>query len=238
MKKGIKTMVIAVVVTIGSTAFGQSLNFSGGYSMSWMTMDGMTDATSSESYNGTNYTRSTDYKGLSGYNFSIGYEFNLGKRLSLETGVKYQTRGYKMIDEYKSENGIDTYNERSLYKTNLNYLDIPIILNTDFIIREDLRVYARTGLYAGFMVNMKFSERSEYSSSDGDNGVYEYEGSYSDVDFEDRIGAGLIVGAGAEYKGFYFETNYNAGVLSVANFSDGAFTRDLSFSLGYKIKFN
>lgn len=206
--------------------------------MSWIVMDAMSDGNSSHSYDGTSYTSSNENKNLNGYNFSLGYEFNLGKRLSLETGIKYQTRGFRMISEYNETSANYRYNETSVAQIRMKYVDIPIVLNTSILV-GDVNLYARTGVYVGILTSAAFKERSEYSSSDGSSGEYEYDESYSsNIDFKDRITGGLIIGAGVEYKGFYFESNYSTGILSFSSDSEGVYTKDLSFSLGYKIKFN
>lgn len=237
MKTILKITSLAAFAFIGTASFGQSLNINAGFTASTVKFDGMEEGTYTETYGGGTTTYSEEIKSIGGYNAAIGYEFRLGDRLSLETGFKYQTRGYRYVSEYTYENGVDNANGIEEYSIKYKYLDLPIVLNTA-ITTGDLRIYARTGISVGFMTGAKYSERSEYTSSDGDSELYEYSESYSGSDLGERFPGGLVLGAGAAYKGFYFETNYNLGALSLTNLDYGAFYHDLSLSLGYKFKFN
>lgn len=236
MKKSIRTIAIAAFTLMGTMSFGQSLNFNGGFTMSTLKSSDMEDVTYTESFGGTTYTHSSKIKQVGGFNAAIGYEFRLGERLSLETGLKIQTRGYKTELDLNYDSGIYSERQISTVKYKYSYLDIPIVLNTA-ILTGDVRVYARTGIYAGFMAGARYQEKSEYTSSDGDNQLYEYSERMDGMDIEDRITGGFILGAGVEYKGFYFEANYNLGMLSLANPDYEIYSNDFSFSLGYKLKF-
>lgn len=228
-------MTIAAFAFVVNTSTGQSLNVSGGYSSSTITFNGGNESYT-ETYNGTTYTYSEKVKNRSGFNVSLAYEFRLGNRLSLETGLKYQTRGFRMESEYSIISESYDSKESSTFKFKSNYLDLPIVLNTA-ILTGDVRVYARTGIYAGFFTGGKYSEKGVYESSDGDNGIYEYTGKMDDFDREERITAGVLVGVGAEYKGLFVETNFSIGPMMVTEMDSEMFTKDLSFTIGYKLKF-
>jgi len=238
MKNLARVTAVTALVLIGTTSFGQSLNFNGGFTTSKFISEDFEDSESSETFDGVSYTQSLKNKNLSGFNVGVGYEFKLGNRLSLETGLKYQTRGMQMESKYKLSFGNEFEEGTSEVKMKMNYLDLPVVLNTA-ILTGDVRAYVRTGVYVGAAMGGKMSQRFEYSSSDGDRGVFEESEkiSISDMD-EDILTGGAVFGAGAEYKGFYFEANYNVGTLSLAEWDDNTGTRDLSFSLGYKLKFN
>ena len=47
-----------------------------------------------------------------------------------------------------------------------------------------------------------------------------------------RFISGLNAGIGAEYIGLHLETNFNFGVLSLADFDNDSYTSDLSVTLG------
>ena len=236
MKTTLQITTLAVFTFIGTISFGQSLNISGGYTTSGFMSKNMEEAEYTESYGDGIYTSSYKYKNVGGYNASIGYEFRLGNRLSLETGFKYQTRGFQEVSERGYQSATESSTSSDVTKYKFNYLDVPVVLNTA-ITTGDFRSYIRTGIYAGFMTGGKYSEHSEYSSSNGEKGEYTYSEKMVNEFPADRFTGGFIVGAGAEYKGFYFETNLNLGAFSLANFDSELYTRDLSFSLGYKIKF-
>jgi|TARA_R110000737_G_scaffold352064_1_gene396514 opacity protein-like surface antigen len=241
MKSTLQISALVVFTLIATASFAQSLNFSGGYTSTTIKGAGFGTESSSQSGSGggSSYTGFTKNKNLSGFNVSIGYEFRLGERLSLETGFKYQTRGTRMISEYSYNDPFSSYSEKGNLKYRLNYLDLPIVLNTA-ILTGDFRLYARTGIYVGFLTSGKFSERLEYTSSYGENGVSEYNEAldFSTGDAGDRFSGGIILGVGAEYKGFFVETNFIKGFFSFSSLDDKIYTRDLTFSLGYKLKFN
>ncbi len=54
---------------------------------------------------------------------------------------------------------------------------------------------------------------------------------------EDRIRAGFLVGVGAEYKGLFVETNFSMGPMMLSEIDSEMFTKDLSFIIGYTLKF-
>lgn len=236
MKSTLRITALAAFTLVGTASFCQSLNFNGGFTTSSIKMEGMTDSESSDTYGTETYSSSEKYKNISGYNAAIAYEFKLGNRLSLETGFKMQTRGYKAEYEYSYVDG--SYNGREAYsmKYKMTYVDLPIVLNTA-IVNGDFKVYAKTGIYLGLMTGAKSTQRYEYSSSDGDNFFEENTEKEDMSDIDERITGGFVLGVGAEYKGFYFETNYNLGAFSLTDLDEEIYTHDISFSLGYKLKF-
>ena len=234
MKNTLKLIVSTIFILTGVLSFGQSLNFSGGYTMSTLKSEYIkkVEELSASSNN------SFKYKNVNGVNFTIGGEFILGERISLEVGVKYQTRGVKLEFEQNYDSGVDYYKLVGESKTKMSYIDLPIVLNTA-ITNGDFRVYGRTGIYMGLLINGKLSQRFESESSYGENEIYTDFMKLTTKEKRDLgINPGLVIGLGAEYEGFYFETNYNIGVLSLKAIDSKFFTHDVSFCLGYKIKVN
>lgn len=236
MKTLIKTTTVIAGLIISANVNAQSLNISGGVSNSKLIFDGISTGSSTENYNGTTYTTNLSYKAATNATFGLSYEFNLGNRLSLETGGRFMSRGFTetYTREIRGPQYVANAMERTSYK--LNYIDIPLILNTA-ITTGDLRTYVRTGIYAGFMVSSKYSTYWEESDSDGYSSTYEYSDTDMGMDTEERITGGIQLGLGASYKQFYFETNYSFGHFTLSDFDSGITTRDLSFTLGYKINF-
>lgn len=237
MVNALRSFLLSTVILLGTFSFGQSLNVSGGYTASWMRIKGVTDEPPyEEHHDGPNsYTRSSTNKNVSGFNVGVLYEFSLGQRLSLETGFRFQTRGYKIIKEETYEQSSSSYSQIEIGKKKMNYLDLPVILNTAISVGK-YRFYARTGAYLGFLTKMKSAGQTEYNI----NGeILTSSSSYLHSKGKpiERLTYGLIAGIGVEHKNFYFETNYNLGFHSYPNQQYGAYTHDLSFSLGYKIKF-
>jgi len=238
MKNFLRRSAVTSFALISSISFGQSLNFNGGFTTSSLRMEEKQDYKSTETFNGASYTSSYKQKNLSGFNVAIGYEFKLGNRLSLETGLKYQTRGMKTDNKWRYIEGDQSAESFSESKWKINYLDLPIVLNTA-ILTGDVRVYVRTGVYVGTVMGGKITERYKFNSSDGNKGSSESSKKIFESDMEGmRFTGGVVFGAGVEYKGIYFETNYNVGTFSLRELDANIYTQDLSFSLGYKLKFN
>ncbi len=242
MINALKSFILSTVILLGTFSFGQSLNVSGGYTASWMENKhfkaGETNITQ---YGNEEFSNTTASKnaGIHGFNAAVGYEFPFGKRLSLETGIKFQTRGtnYKTVT-YLSDNWNLVFSSVTQSKTKLYYFDVPMMLNIAFLIK-DYRAYARTGLNLGLLAEHKnANERSDYIASTGetlttaDTQIIKYDPD----EFKRRYTGGIILGIGVEYNGFYFETNYNAGFHTIF-YNKYKYTHDLSFSVGYKIKF-
>ena len=239
MNKTIKITVLAAFTLIGSATFGQSLNFSGGYTTSTLKGPDISESSTNETYGNTTYSSSMAIKNTSGFNASMGYEFKLGDRLSLETGLKYINRGYKVIGESSYQDPTYSSTSKSTVDYKMNYFDLPVVLNTA-ILTGDVRVYARTGIYAGLMTSIKYTEETEFSGTMGSGTQSAKERvSGSDIgDLSERIGGGFVLGVGAEYKNFFFEANYTLGTYSLEHLDEETYTHDLSLSVGYKLKFN
>ena len=73
--------------------------------------------------------------------------------------MKYLSRGYRNVGDYREERKTDYYQE--------NYIDVPVVLYIA-ILAVDIRIYVRKGVYAGFMLGLKSEEKQTYSSSGGD----------------------------------------------------------------------
>jgi hypothetical protein len=226
----LRLIALSGFVTIASSSMCQSLNFSGGF----------TSSTMKEKEDEDNYGSSEFIKtgNISGFNSALGVEFRLGNRLSLETGLKFQTRGYSWKIDWTELYGAYTDFETWEYTLKMNYIDLPVVLNTAVLL-GDVRVYTRTGIYTGLLTRAREDLRLNYSSSDGEMESDEYTEILKGEDFEseERVTGGLILGAGVEFKNFFFESNYNFGVYALRDLDYGLFTHDFSLTLGYKIKF-
>ncbi len=235
----LKFVFLTIFTFWGLQSLGQSFNFNGGFTMSKIRgEDNISDSYSGPYLDGT-YSETNKMKFLGGFNVSVGYEFRLNNRLSLQTGFKFQTAGFKLVEEYSYNTSLETYKKKSIEKYNRNYLHLPIVLNTA-ILTGNIRVYLRTGLFIGMMTGEKYSIRSEYESSIDGNGSSEHSqsGGISNYEIGDRLTAGFIAGAGVEYKGFYFESNYDLGALQLSDFKYKMYFENIGFSLGYKIKYS
>lgn len=237
MKRVLLTLVATATIAVSS--YGQSLNFSGGFTTSNIRIKGGEDLSETGTFDGGAISNSIKKKNSNGYNIAIGYEFKFGDRFSLETGLKFQTRGFITEKEVSSKVGSDYYGEIRIETHKRTYLDLPIVLNTE-IIRGDVRAYAKTGIYVAYLALTRYNRQSEYTFSNRDNLKDEINLKLNSGDFKNRITGGLVLGAGVAYKEFFFETNYNTGAFSFSSvpLDNKMYTWDLSFTLGYKLNFN
>jgi hypothetical protein len=225
-------------VVCGFKSFAQSLNISGGFTSSTLKSDQINEGTTTVPWGEGTYTTSQYLRNVNGFNAFVGYEFSLGNRLSLETGLKLQTRGYKIENNAIFTSSYENTREKRVLAYNLKYIDLPVVLNTA-ITTGDFRIYARAGIFASILLDARYEVTMQYFSENIADETNEYGGllNASDIEFEHYFTGGFILGAGAAYKCIYFETNYNLGAFSLKNIEPEAYTHDLSFSLGYKLKF-
>lgn len=88
------------------------------------------------------------------YSFGIYSIYQLHKRLSLELGVYYANKGYK-IDEIKFTTA--TYLENDWIGSvfyNYRYIDVPLNINF-YIINKKVKLFLSTGLNANILINEK-----------------------------------------------------------------------------------
>ena len=240
MKRRMNKLILLIVGLMALQANAQSIHVKLGYSNSNVKFSGLEEGESSYESNGGVFKESINRKTVGGFNAAIGYEFGLSQRLSMFTGLNYQKRGFQIeqITDFSDDNAHSS--SSSLLTINYHYLDLPIVLNTSIFSRENLNVYARTGVYLGYLLGANYRDQSTFTESDGV--VDSYDESYkigaSEINFSDGITAGVLTGAGIEYRGFYLETNLKLGPQRLSNLGEETYMRDLNVMLGYKFKLN
>ena len=94
------------------------------------------------------------------YSFGIYSTYQLSKRFSLELGVYYANKGYK-IDEIKF---ISVPNPESEWTGsifyNYRYIDVPLNINF-YIINKKVKLFLSTGLTANVLINQKSIVKSD-----------------------------------------------------------------------------
>lgn len=240
MKRIMNKLIVLIVTLMSLKANAQSINIKLGYSNSNVKFSGLEQGESSYESVGGVFKESINRRTVGGFNAAVGYEFGLSQRLSIFTGLNYQKRGFQ-IDQITDFSNNDVHSSSSsLITANYRYLDLPIVLNTSIFTRENLKVYARTGVYVGCLLAANYRDQSTFIESDG--AVYSYDESYkivaSEISFLDGITAGVLTGVGIEYRGFYLETNLKLGPQRLSNLGEEIFMRDLNIMLGYKFKLN
>jgi hypothetical protein len=230
---------LSVLLFMGFSSFAQSLNFSAGYSSAIIKTDADRTQTYTEPFGEGALTSIYNLNYINGLNAAIAYEFRLGNRFSLETGLKYQKRGYQQIINSSIAGDPNSWTQNTDITYHFNYIDLPVVLNTA-ITTGDVRIYAKTGLYAGFMIGGKYTGNTTFTASNGETNLQGYDSRFEqeEYDNDERLTAGFLLGIGAEYKGFFFESNFTQGALTPVQMDSDLYTQEFSFVLGYKIKFN
>lgn len=235
MKRALHISITSLLLSLPIISQAQSFNISSGINISRLASSEWESGSSTYASDFENYTYSREYGynahlGYSGY---LGFEFRLKERLGLETGLRYLSRGYSYF-----ENGEGTGDgyfeiEKRSERYTMNYFDLPITLNFAIIKKEYFSLYARAGVYAGLMKNVRSTYTRDYQSTNSNSSGKE---TYKDNEFEisERFTAGGQLGLGAQYKGFFAEANYMLGFINPYSYDFDIRSHDISFSLGYK----
>lgn len=239
----IKGSVAFTLIMIAFAGNSQSLNVKGGVNMSRINFfddDGARDYNTYEATaeSGTyeaeySYKMKTQY----GWNAGVMYEFKSKRAVSFETGISYMTKGFKF--EGNQTETIDSYymSFESSSTSRIHYLDIPLTMKFNFM-NNGVRVYGKAGAYFG--VALVGMAKSRYESNYNGDVVTDEDEEEIDIEDDDlRTNAGLTLGLGVEYKNFFIEGNYSAGVMNLADMDYGFMVnKDLGISVGYNIQFN
>ena len=121
--------------------------------------------------------------------------------LYLETGLQISQKGFKM--EFLG--GKQTVNPL--------YLEIPVMVNYKFNIKDVITLYPSAGFYYAFGVAGK--GKYEFEGVEEKSDLYGSNGSLKRSDF------GMRFSATAEWKQFVFSLGYEFGFVNVAKIADG-----------------
>lgn len=126
-----------------------------------------------------------------------GGEILLSGRLPfyLETGLAFTSRGGK-------------FGEISVRPS---YLQIPVLINYHFNIRDIVTIQPFAGLYYGLGIGGKFKDKESGAKIDA----------FSDEGGLKRSDLGVRLGAGVVWQQFYFGLGYDIGCLNVAKETGG-----------------
>jgi len=144
-----------------------------------------------------------EYK--SGWQIGIIFEYDIQKSLQFETGLEIVSKGMKFSDvdnEY-----------HSVYKTSLNYIDVPTAIKIKGKLYKDFDFFVKGGLYIGLGISGKLESSYLTLSTDYRNT------NIQNVEWGDntlnRIDYGPILGVGLEYIQFQIGVTYKYGLINV-----------------------
>ncbi len=216
MKNVTKLLTVLLISLFSLQTYAQTFGIRGGLNLATM-IDKDDDGTYSD-----------EFKMNPGFHAGVTAEFPFSEILSLETGLFFDTKGFKMD---VTEMGIDVST-----KASLNYLDVPVTIKASTEVSTGVKIYGLVGPYIG--VGLSGKVKGESSEEDFDVSVDEDVewGSGEDDDLK-RLDYGLTAGAGVEIKGFLVGVSYDYGLANVSAYTDYgtiASHRILKFSIGYK----
>ena len=225
MKKTLFTLYLLLMGGLVSKTIAQEISIVGG-----MNISNMIDKS-----NNTNYAKEDNYKSRIGGHIGALIGFNLADNISLQTGLLLSTKGFKAKDE-------DRY-EKEVYKTNLAYLEVPVLASYNYEIKNDIKVFAGLGPVLGVAIGGKFKnnyvDKDDHSENEKESEKIKF-GSSEDDNFK-RIDLGLMIQAGVQYDKYKFGLFYNAGLLNLSNWKgNGNKEKNKVFgiSLAYVIDLN
>lgn len=137
-----------------------------------------------------------------GFHVSGVYQRLLAKTMPiyLETGLQLTQKGCK-IDSGKA---------------NAMYLEIPVMVNYKFNIKDIVTIYPSIGLYYAYGISGKYKD--EYTETDGYEEVYiSYnEDLFGGDNYLKHSDVGLRIGATVDWKHYSFGLGYEFGLFDIA----------------------
>ncbi|GIM55997.1 hypothetical protein CAPN006_03910 [Capnocytophaga canimorsus] len=202
MKKIFKIALVALFGVVGYTANAQETGLS---------------LKAGVNFNGASGDDVKGAKGVVGFHAGLGYEVGFTDIFAFETGVYFDTRGYK----YEVEETLLT--KKIEAKTNIYSVTVPVLAKARFEVLPDVRAFVNAGPFAniGIMGKAKSGDKSEDVKFGNKEGEIE------------RFGYGVNFGAGVEFNKFVVGVGYDLG-LSKLHKDIKAYNNAFKVSVGFK----
>lgn len=232
MKKIFLTFTFAAVIF--AVSYAQGLSVLGGLNMSNMT----------EKDDDENYSKEEEYKIRLGGHAGLTYTYYFSDLLGLETGVMFNTKGFKLKyeeDAFLGGKSQRTSSEVMKYKIHVNliYIDIPVLLKYNHELNEKISLIGYAGPALGIAVGGKYKSKVEFMGETEKDSESVRFGNDPEEDDYKRIDFGLMMGAGVLIKDFRIGLIYNQGLINVSPYSENGYisrNRVLSLGVGYNIQ--
>jgi hypothetical protein len=154
---------------------------------------------------------SSSSKTALGGQFGLLMDFSLSENISLETGIIFGTKGYRVKEKYNIYGYSYSYTGRLLTV----YGNVPVAVKYTHNL-ENLKIYGLFGpdLGVGIYGRVKFtSDVTGDKETEKDDVAW---GTNEEKDDLKRLDIGAKVGAGIEWKSFQFGLNYIYGISNIA----------------------
>lgn len=184
---------------------------------------------------------------VSGMQIGLTADYSLSEKWILMSGLSFVQKGGQLTQEplYYSKEGSYAANPTKLFKSYLNYIELPLKLGFSFNVGEKLRLIPNIGVYAAYGFNGKSSPLAIYRYSDvTKQGNYSFESwkpfnGHGDKDGGalskyERFDLGGIVGVKAIVADHFTASfNYSHGITQ-AQQQISARNSSLQLSVGYQ----
>ncbi len=179
--------------------------------------------------NVSSVTNLDNSKFKAGFVGGVEGEYHFSKLVGLSFGVLYSQEGVAVKDGPGeiSINNKDVEAQLTNARTNLDYINVPILAN--IYVAKGLAVKA--GIQPGFKVSGK--SKCDYSAKIGSQ---TFSGSFDkDADGANSVNFSIPVGISYEYANICLDARYNIGVSHMVK-DDSATGQVFQLTLGYKFK--
>jgi opacity protein-like surface antigen len=168
-----------------------------------------------------------DFSFREGMNLGLFTEYNLSNDLLIHAEAIYSMRGTEYGLEEFTWGGITVPAHKFIQK--LDYLEIPLMIQYNFLLDSKLTPNVFLGPVASFLLN----EKIEYIEDDISKGEVGQEDQIKSTEF------GIILGIGTDYSlpsgKIVFDIRYHYGLTNVNNVEQGSKINSstISFNIGY-----
>ena len=219
MMKNLKLLITLTLLTCSASVFSQRIGIKAGLNLSDI------DYKSTDEFD---YDMHTSMK--AGFHVGPTIDFPISKMFSIESGVIFATKGYRMKET--SFGPFDSY--EYVIKVDLLYADLPILAKVSVDVGK-VKLYGSLGPYIGLgLVGAIREKYSEAGLTETDGDIINFG---ADQDGLSRLDYGASGGLGAELNSFSLGVTYNYGMANIITGSideSSAKNRVLAISLGYK----
>jgi len=151
--------------------------------------------------------RYTDFDWKSSVNFGVVVDLRKSQKFVFRPGIYYSCKGFKIDDEV-------------FPKTNLNYLEMPLLAVFQQPIKDKIILEIQVGPYFAYGIGGKYEyEENIVKNNKGEFvGVYTKYKSFKDEDVIQpykRFDCGINAGLGINYNHFYLGASYEIGSYQV-----------------------
>ncbi|MCO6464513.1 MAG: PorT family protein [Saprospiraceae bacterium] len=170
----------------------------------------------------------SELRHMPGFNIAFNIENYVYDYVSIETGLRFQTKGLRVKDEFGS------YSEKLF--TTMYYIGVPLVVKGSYEFKDKYRAFIRLGTY--FDIGLVGRYREVYSN--GDREVYTdkiYWGNDEEDDEFRRFDSGLTLGGGIEINSLVIGVAHDFGLANISSYQDDGFrirNRVVRITIGYK----